>query len=324
MSGCTETGKPLISVVVPVYKTEKYLRQCVDSLLRQTCPHMEIILVDDGSPDGCGAICDEYAEKNERVAVIHQKNGGVSAARNTGVRAARGQYIVFVDSDDWVEPNHVEELYRMVDMADADVGIALEHTKASYIWSGAQAVEQLCYQRLFDTGPCGKIFSAGIVKNVSFPEGMFFEDLAVVCRMIGSAKSVAAQGGTRYHYRRNPEGTMNGGDVTRLLDEVKAADMMYTYTKALLGKESMAAESRRFSAYAQVLMKLPMDGYEKERAYLWEYLCLVRAKVLADRRARAKNRLAAMASYCGERIMRVLWLASERICAAYSAGEMKS
>ena len=106
------TDKPLISVVVPVYKTEAYLRQCVDSLLMQTYPNLEIILVDDGSPDGSGAVCDQYARRDARICVIHQKNGGVSAARNAGVQVATGQYIAFVDSDDWVDPDYVKTLFQ--------------------------------------------------------------------------------------------------------------------------------------------------------------------------------------------------------------------
>ncbi len=101
---------PQISVIVPVYKVEPYLRRCVDSILAQTFTDFELILVDDGSPDGCPAICDEYAEKDSRVVVIHQENGGVSRARNAGIDAARGEYLFFVDSDDWIEPEHIEVL----------------------------------------------------------------------------------------------------------------------------------------------------------------------------------------------------------------------
>ena len=102
--------EPLISVIVPVYKVELYLRQCVDSLLAQTYSNLEIILVDDGSPDGCPAICDEYARKDSRVRVIHKPNGGLSDARNVGLDAARGEYIGFIDSDDWVMPDMYEYL----------------------------------------------------------------------------------------------------------------------------------------------------------------------------------------------------------------------
>ena len=105
------TGEPLISVVVPVYRVEKWLCRCVDSLLAQTYRNMEIILVDDGSLDQCGAMCDAYAVKENRVRVIHQSNEGLSAARNAGTELAAGQYITFVDSDDWVEPDFLEQMW---------------------------------------------------------------------------------------------------------------------------------------------------------------------------------------------------------------------
>ena len=101
---------PLISVIVPVYKVEKYLHRCVDSILVQTYTNLEIILVDDGSPDRCGAICDEYAAKDSRIRVIHQENGGLSAARNAGLDVCSGEYIAFVDSDDWLDP----EMYAVM------------------------------------------------------------------------------------------------------------------------------------------------------------------------------------------------------------------
>ena len=97
------TNQPLLSVIIPVYKVEKYLRQCVDSVINQTYKNLEIILVDDGSPDNCGKICDEYAQKDRRIKVIHQENQGVSAARNLGTKLAQGEYITYVDSDDWLD-----------------------------------------------------------------------------------------------------------------------------------------------------------------------------------------------------------------------------
>ena len=106
-----------VSIIVPVYKVEKYLRECVDSILGQTYRELQIILVDDGSPDGSGAICDEYALHDDRVTVIHSENGGLSAARNRGLALCEGEYVLFVDSDDWLEDNAVEVL---VNKAEAD------------------------------------------------------------------------------------------------------------------------------------------------------------------------------------------------------------
>lgn len=107
--------EPLISIIIPIYNVEKYLRRCVDSILCQSYHNLEIWLVDDGSPDGCPAICDEYAGKDKRVKVIHKKNGGLSDARNVAIDVATGEYICFVDSDDYVASTYVETLYALID-----------------------------------------------------------------------------------------------------------------------------------------------------------------------------------------------------------------
>ena len=115
---------PLISVIVPVYKVEKYIHKCVDSILTQTFPDFELFLVDDGSPDNCGKICDEYAEKDNRVIVIHKENGGLSDARNVAIDRAKGDYLTFIDSDDYVSENHLETMYNALTETDSDIAIA--------------------------------------------------------------------------------------------------------------------------------------------------------------------------------------------------------
>ena len=113
MGEAARNGNPLISVIVPVYKVEEYLARCVDSILGQTYRNLEILLVDDGSPDRCGVMCDEYASRDSRIRVIHKENGGLSSARNAAIDVARGEYIGFVDSDDWIEPETYEALLDM-------------------------------------------------------------------------------------------------------------------------------------------------------------------------------------------------------------------
>ena len=111
---------PLFSIIVPVYKTEAFLRQCVDSILNQTYSDFQVVLVDDGSPDGCGAMCDGYAREDARIKVIHKKNGGLSDARNAGIDIARGEYIGFVDSDDWIEPDYLMSMVLASEKQPAD------------------------------------------------------------------------------------------------------------------------------------------------------------------------------------------------------------
>lgn len=130
----------LISVVVPIYNVEKYLQKCIDSILAQTYRHLEIILVDDGSPDNCGAICDNYAQEDGRVLVIHKKNGGLSSARNAGLEIAKGELIVFIDSDDWIDANYIEKLYDDISESGADV--AVPAFCIHYCWFGGNPLPQ--------------------------------------------------------------------------------------------------------------------------------------------------------------------------------------
>ena len=126
----TLNREPKISVIVPVYKVEPYLRKCLDSIINQTYRNLQIILVDDGSPDNCGAICDEYASKDSRIEVIHQENGGVSAARNAGLKLAAGDYIGWVDSDDWIEPDMYAYMLENMQKYEADIAVCSQIGRA--------------------------------------------------------------------------------------------------------------------------------------------------------------------------------------------------
>ena len=133
-----ELNRPLVTVVIPVYKAEKYLEKCVESVRGQTMTDIEIILVDDGSPDNCPAMCDEYAVKDERIKVIHKENGGLSDARNAGIEAATAQYITFVDSDDCVEAELCEVLYGLIVKENADVSCGRNY----YVYDGCNIINK--------------------------------------------------------------------------------------------------------------------------------------------------------------------------------------
>lgn len=136
--------KPLISVIVPIYRVERYLSKCVESILNQTYRHLEIILVDDGSPDGSGAICDEFAEKDSRIRVIHKENGGLSDARNAGIQVAGGEYLAFVDGDDWIEPDMYEAMLGLTEKYGAKLVCAGRYDEND---STGEMVIGLCPQR---------------------------------------------------------------------------------------------------------------------------------------------------------------------------------
>lgn len=160
---------PLVSVIVPCYNVEQYLPQCIDSILNQTYQNLEVWLVDDGSPDRCGEICDEYAKKDARIKVINKKNGGLADARNVALDVMTGEYVVFVDSDDYISPTHIEGLYHLIEKYGADVSVntfcsfyegsspnpSPKSTK-DWVLDGLHAAEIMFYQEHFDTTAWGK------------------------------------------------------------------------------------------------------------------------------------------------------------------------
>ena len=216
---------PLISVIVPVYRVEKYLERCVKSILSQTYKNLEVILVDDGSPDQCPAICDACAEKDARVKVIHQENKGLSGARNAGIDAASGEYLAFVDSDDYVSPHFIAELYQLLQ----DTGCAIGQCRFSYvkgdglveegdsafcIYRGESLMEQLYGPE--EKATCfvvawNKLYRAELFKEtgIRYPEGRIHEDEATTYRLFHEAKKLAFLDRALYGYY-----TENGGSIT--------------------------------------------------------------------------------------------------------------
>lgn len=204
--------QPLVSVIVPVYKVEPYLRRCVDSVLAQTYPNTEVILVDDGSPDGCPAICDEYAASDSRVSVIHQANGGLSAARNAALDVARGEWVYFVDSDDWVEPDIIEACIEKVVEHGVDM-VVFDHLSEGGrsfdglvstdmpegVHSSYETLNALYHDRI-DFGAWHILFARRLFDGVRFPPGEISEDIAIMFLLVDAARSVYVLHKVGYHY----------------------------------------------------------------------------------------------------------------------------
>ena len=208
---------PLVSVIVPVWNVEAYIRQCLDSLLAQTYRHLEIILVDDDSPDGCGAICDEYAARDSRISVIHQPNGGVAAARNAGLRHATGEWIAWADPDDWAEPGFIEYLLTNAVSRGADIAICAMYVEQE----GGQSVQSPGNGLLTAETALGELIRDDRIKNYLWNKlwraelfrGLFFseeiktqEDVALVYRLVLRSGHIACCPQPQYHYRIHGRG----------------------------------------------------------------------------------------------------------------------
>lgn len=209
------SDNPLISVVIPVYKVENYLRECLDSVISQTYKNLDIILVDDGSLDNCPAICDEYAEKDSRIKVIHRQNGGLSAARNSGIDVARGEYITFIDSDDYVSRAYVEQLYLTLRTSGAGVAQCISTSKADClndkinpeyeIYSAHDAIRGAFLNNRVVRTAWGKLYPMSIFSDeggrIRYPEGQTAEDLYVIPLVFDLAGSLALTDSTKYFFR---------------------------------------------------------------------------------------------------------------------------
>lgn len=220
----------LISVIVPVYKVEKYLEKCIESIISQSYKNLEIILVDDGSPDGCGKICDAYAEKDKRIKVIHQENRGLCGARNTGLRAATGDYIGFVDSDDYISEDMYEYLGKSLEKYDADVvscryfRVGREYDgyteKGEYdvIMTGREAVRELVGNFILRSLFWNKLFRREILDGFSFPEGRTFEGTLTMHHLLLKCRKVIMLCEPKYYYLDNSDSIVNTKNIKNGLD----------------------------------------------------------------------------------------------------------
>lgn len=218
-------NKPLISIIVPVYKVEPYLERCINSITSQTYQNTEIILVDDGSPDKCGEICEKSAKIDGRIKVFHKENGGLSDARNFGVKHSCGEYIAFVDSDDYIAPNYIEYLLTLLKKHGADISaccmVETYGDTADYrankkipnerLLTGKEACRELFEASLYMVlvTAWGKLYRSDIVKKYPFPVGRIHEDEATTCKYYYEARKVAVGNRCLYAYFQNKESIMH-------------------------------------------------------------------------------------------------------------------
>ena len=225
----------LISIIIPIYKVEPYLERCIHSVMIQTYHNLEIILVDDGSPDRCGDICEHFAQKDSRIQVYHKTNGGLSDARNYGVERSHGTYITFIDADDYISSNYIEYLFELLKQYDADISSCcmISTTENTIVYGKNNAIpqEQLltgkeaCREllgRLYHilVTACGKLYKSEIVKKYPFPIGRKHEDEATTCKYYYAANKVVVGNHCLYAYYQNPNSIMHTNSDSLNIDAI--------------------------------------------------------------------------------------------------------
>lgn len=278
------SAEHLISIVIPVYKVEKYLCRCIDSILSQTYKNFELILVDDGSPDGCPTICDDYAYKHENIVVIHKENYGLSAARNSGIEMAKGKYITFIDSDDFVHESFLEVLKTTLDVHNVSMSMCsyrkvYDSSSLEDVLDSIDAVSvndlEAMNMLLDDQSKCsawGKLYVIDLFENVRFPVGKIMEDMFVMPILFEKAKHLAISSQELYCYNQEGESITRSTFNYNKLDMVEAASFWRKHTGFYYPELFEKASIHFFTVTINNCMYLTKmnDSYGKAKYYEYE------------------------------------------------------
>lgn len=233
--------RALISLIIPVYKVEKYLEKCIQSVINQTYENLQIILVDDGSPDNCGKICDEYAKKDHRIEVIHKSNGGLSDARNKGLEIAKGEYIGFVDSDDYIEADMYEVLYNLLKQYNADVSICNFYTVSQgkisiknadngiNEYNRIEILKEILLDKNIQSYAWNKLYKKELFDEIKYPIGKKYEDIGTTFYLLEKCNKVVVTGKSEYYYINRQDSIVNNVTESTITDYIELIMQRYDY-----------------------------------------------------------------------------------------------
>lgn len=272
----------LISVIVPVYNVEPYLDRCVESIVNQTYRNLEILLVDDGSPDRCPEMCDAWAEKDSRIKVIHKENGGLSDARNVGMAAASGELIGFVDSDDWIAPEMYQRLYAALITTGSDIaacGAEMVYgddtpsrkltAEGEFILSNEEAMQAIIEEKQLKQPVWYKLYKTNLIQGILFPVGKYHEDVFWSYRVVGKARKIAVFDTPCYFYLQRNESIMGENYSLKRLDGLEAKQQRFAYIKSNYPALEDIARTDLLSScmYAMQMSLRYLPEKDMERAY---------------------------------------------------------
>ena len=310
-------GQPLISVIVPAYNVEPYLSRCLQSIAGQTYTHIEVIVVNDGSVDGTGRVADEWAAADERFHVFHKKNGGPSRARNFALQQAHGEFVAFVDSDDFLAPQYLDVLVRKALEHEADYvmcdwelfpdgekpQVPTATDSKCVVYTPSNAFHRIMYQKHITHSPCARIIKRSIFDDVQFPEERIYEDLAVIYPCLKHAKKVVFVKLKLYFYRQHPKSIIGKFSMRR----ANVLDVLEDLEKEVAEKHPehlRSVHSRLLSAYFNMLRLAPLtEEYAPLIARSWAGVKRMRTRCLFDPHMRLRNKVAVLISYFGKKTL---------------------
>ena len=293
----------MISVIVPVYNVEKYLQRCVNSIQKQTYTELEIILIDDGSPDECGKICDDFAKEDKRVKVIHKENEGLSAARNTGLKYATGDYIAFVDSDDYISENCFEEMSDAIKKYCADIAmcgsicvdengkiLSQDIFEEGKVYRGENIVNEFILP--LKTAVWNKLFRKEILIGREFPKGRIHgEDLVFITSFLSSETKLVTVSEKGYYYVKHAGSITTKGFSSKSFDEVYCKDEAYNHIVKRFPKIKEKAIIWKFKSRMNVIRKMVVNNCLDDNIYNLYLSWLVNNYGICKKKLRLKEKI---------------------------------
>lgn len=314
-------SKDLISIIVPVYNVEKYINKCLESIINQTYSNLEIILVNDGSTDDSGKICDNYAKKDERIRVVHQKNCGQSIARNNGLKHANGKLVAFSDSDDFLENDCIEYLYNLMQKFNADISICdlqvvykniikNRNTKiVESVETPSVSIFKMLYGTSYYISPCAKLFKKELFDNVNFPESMQFEDVGTLYKLLCKSKNIACSNMKKYYYIMHDNSTINKSFNIKQFDLITMTNKMCDDLISDFPQYGDAILRRRVYAYISTLCRIisSSNEFEKEKREIINYINSNRRFILFNSKVPFRDKIAVFSLMFGEKVFKIQW-----------------
>ena len=316
---------PLISVIIPVYNVRLYLEECLESLRKQNYPKLEFIIIDDGSNDGSGVFCDEFAKKDPRFRVIHQHNHGLSAARNRGIKEAKGEYITFVDSDDYVEGNYVSYLFDLANKNQTAMSICplkeltLKNHVINYgagfthkVMSTEEALGRMLREEGFTVVAYAKLYHRNLWVGTKFPEGHIHEDLATTYKLIEKCPRIAFGPSAKYIYRKRSNSISTTGFSNQKFDIITLTDTMCDYIQSkypyLLSSTNLRRMHARFSVLRQLVFAKNLTATQKSvQKKIVKYLRTNKEFITKNTCATMRDKIAIYTLLLGTPVFKLFW-----------------
>ena len=315
-----EMKNPLISVILPVYNVEQYLPACMDSLFRQTYHNLEIILVDDGSNQECAALCDQYVAEDDRVKVIHKENGGLSDARNCGIKQSSGEYISLIDPDDTVDEDYIAYLLGLIRKYNTPMSICQHrvvfphHTKDygsdrdSEVLTTETCIERMLYHDVIDTTACAKIYHRSLFEHIEYPVGRIFEDIGTTYKLMIESETIAIGYRSKYNYIQHPKSIVNSSFSMSKLDLLEMTDSMgEDVLKHYPNLRDAVLRRRVYARFSTLNQMIDADNVEPKRKGIIQFIKKHSADVMKNPKTPKRDKWAIRLLTIGYPVYQMVW-----------------